>query len=490
MTNLTDLTLNECLTGLEQKKFSSVELVSACLKRSESLQPSLNAFTEITSGLALEQAKRADATRAQGERKPLLGLPIAIKDVIVTKGVRTTCASKILANFIPPYSATVIEKLEDAGAVIIGKTNMDEFAMGSSNEHSAFGAVKNPWDLNRVPGGSSGGSAAVVAARCAPVSLGTDTGGSIRQPASLTGIVGLKPTYGRVSRYGLIAFASSLDQIGPFTRSVEDSAIILETLAGHDPRDSTSAPLEVPRYRDAATTRSLKGLRIGIPKEYFIGGLQPEVQKSVGVALETLRSLGATTVDISLPHTDAGVAVYYIVASAEASSNLARFDGVRYGHRSSHAEDLHELYANSRSDGFGAEVKRRILIGTYVLSSGYYDAYYIQAQKVRALVADDFTKAFSSHCDVIACPVAPTTAFPIGEKSNDPLSMYLNDVFTIPTNLAGLPGMSLPCGFDGKGLPIGLHVIGKHFDESSLFRVGAAYQATTTWHTSSPKLIG
>lgn len=484
---LVALGVQDIISGLAQKKFSSTELVTTLLNRISATHKKFNAFLEVPREQALKAAAQADSELKSGSKKPLLGVPIAIKDAIVTEGVTTTAGSKILKNFVPPYSATVIKKLEAAGAIVIGKTNMDEFAMGSSNEHSAFGPVTNPWDTARVPGGSSGGSACAVAGCLAPASLGSDTGGSIRQPAALCNIVGLKPTYGRVSRYGLIAFASSLDQIGPFTRTVKDAALITEVLCGHDTFDATSASVSVPKFSESVG-KTVAGLRVGVPKEYFIGGLSPEVDAATKKSLDVLKSLGAEIVEISLPHTEAAVAVYYIIAPAEASSNLARFDGVRYGHRAEDAHDLREMYARTRSEGFGSEVQRRIMVGTYVLSSGYFDAYYVRAQKVRTLITKDFTDAFASKCDVIACPVTPTTAFKIGEKSNDPLAMYLSDVFTIPVNLAGLPGISVPCGFDTAGLPIGLQFIGKAFDEETLFRVAGAYEAATEWHTRLPKL--
>lgn len=482
----TTLDLSTVREKLRAKEVSSVDLVNALLAKIEQ-EKDLNAYLDVYSQHALSAAKEADQKLASTKNPaPLLGVPIAVKDVIVMRGGRTSCGSKMLANFISPYDATVVTKLRDAGAVIIGKTNMDEFAMGSSNENSAFGAVKNPWDRSRVPGGSSGGSAAAVAARLCYGALGTDTGGSIRQPASLCGITGIKPTYGRVSRYGLVAFASSLDQIGVFTTTVKDSAILLRAISGHDPLDSTSMDLPVPNW-DETINKGVKGLRIGIPKEYFIEGLNAEVESAVKAALAKLESLGAKLVPVTLPYTDAALAAYYIIAPAEASSNLARFDGVKYGHRAKNATDLMDMYCRTRSEGFGSEVKRRIMIGTYVLSTGYYDAYYLRAQKVRTLISQDFKKAFSNDCDLIACPTAPTTAFKIGEKSEDPLAMYLNDIFTIPVNLAGLPGMSIGCGFDKAGLPIGLQLIGKPFDEETLFQCAYAYESVTDWHKKLPK---
>lgn len=470
---------------IREKKASSVEVCSAFLDHSEK-HKRINAFIELSRDDVLAQAKAADAAVAQGSVKPLLGVPVAVKDIILTKGTKTTCASKILKDFVAPYDATVVRKLKEAGAVIFGKTNLDEFAMGSSNENTIFGPVENPWKAGHVPGGSSGGSAAAVAARMAPVALGTDTGGSIRQPASYCSIVGLKPTYGRVSRYGVVAFASSLDQVGPFARSVRDTALLTQVLCGHDAHDSTSADRPVPDFC-SSLGKGIAGLRIGVPKEYFVPGMNSEVSAAVHAAIDQLRSLGAEVKEISLPHTDAALAVYYILAPAEASSNLARFDGIRYGYRSKDAKNLYELYCKSRGEGFGAEVKRRIMVGTYVLSTGYYDAFYVKAQRVRSLIAQDFTRAFE-QVDCIVSPAAPTTAFKIAEKTTDPLSMYLNDIFTIPVNLAGLPGMSMPCGFDTHGMPIGLQLIGKVWDEETLLRVAGAYEAVTDWHTKAPTL--
>lgn len=486
MSELSNLTISEIRAGLDSKKFSCVELTEACLAKANKLQ-SLNCFTEVTSEAATASAKEIDSLLAQGKSAPLLGVPIGIKDVICTKGVRTTAGSKILQNFIPPYDATVVKRLKTAGTVSIGKLNMDEFAMGSSNENSAFGPVGNPWNPEYVPGGSSGGSAAAVAARICPATLGTDTGGSIRQPAGFCGVVGLKPTYGRVSRYGVIAYASSLDQVGAFAHNVRDCALVTQAICGVDPNDATSVNQPVPSF-DKALGRDIKGLRIGIPKEYFVSGLAPDVHDSLNKAISTLEGLGAIPVEISLPHTDVAVAVYYILAPAEASSNLARFDGIRYGHRASGKLDLNSLYCKSRSEGFGREVQRRILVGSYVLSSGYFDAYYVKAQKVRSLIAQDFKDAFAQKCDLIVAPTAPTAPFKIGEKVSDPLQMYLNDIFTIPVNLAGLPGMSLPCGFSKEGLPVGLQLIGRPFDEETLFQVGHAYESATEWHTKRPAL--
>jgi aspartyl-tRNA(Asn)/glutamyl-tRNA(Gln) amidotransferase subunit A len=484
MTHLSQLGIGELRAALDKRETSSVEITKALLESIEA-KKGLNTFAEVSVDLALGQAKTADEKLARGEKTPLLGVPIALKDNILAVGTKTTCGSKILNNFVSPYDATVTAKLKSNGAVILGKTNMDEFAMGSSNETSFLGTVKNPWDNSRVPGGSSGGSAAATLAGLAPGALGTDTGGSVRQPASLCGVYGLKPTYGRVSRYGIVAFASSLDQVGTFARSASDLASLTEVISGHDPLDSTSVSQPLPSCT-AALTKGVKGLRIGVPKEYFIKGLDAEVESAVRTAVKEIEKLGATVVPVSLPHTEHSLAVYYVLAPAEASSNLARFDGIRYGYRVPDAKDLKDLYYRSRSEGFGKEVKRRIMVGAFVLSTGYYDAYYLRAQKVRTLVARDFTNAFT-QCDVIASPVAPTTAFKIGEKTNDPIAMYLSDVFTIPVNLAGLPGMSIPCGMDSKGLPVGLQLIGKPWDEETLFRVAGAYEAATDWHKKRPQ---
>jgi aspartyl-tRNA(Asn)/glutamyl-tRNA(Gln) amidotransferase subunit A len=486
MNDVSFFSISELRNGLDSGAFSAVELTEQLLAKIERNR-SLGAFIEVTREHALAQAATADQRIKAGERSPLLGVPVAIKDMILTKGIRTTAASKMLANFIPPYDATVTRKLAEAGSVMVGKTNLDEFAMGSSNETSYFGVVRNPWNPAYVPGGSSGGSACAVAAGLTPAALGTDTGGSIRQPAGFCNVVGIKPTYGRVSRYGAIAFASSLDQIGPFARNTYDAALLTEVLSGHDENDSTSVNRAVPSFT-AATKRGVKGMRIGIPKEYFIKGLDKEVESAIQTALNKLQELGASVVEISLPHTELAVAVYYVLAPAEASSNLARYDGVRYGHRAAEATSLEDLYARSRSEGFGPEVRRRILVGSYVLSAGYFDAYYRKAQKVRALIAKDFSQAFASSCDVIACPTSPTSPFKIGEKVDDPIAMYLNDVFTIPLNLAGLPGLSLPCGFDSNGLPIGLQLIGKAWDEESIFAAAGAYEAATEWHTKWPAI--
>ncbi len=481
-----DLTIHELHDKLESKEVSSVEATRAMLARIEATDPKIGSFITVTKEQALADAEVADRCIADGKTGMLTGIPLALKDIFLTEGVRTTCGSRILHNFIPPYSATSWEKLKGQGAVLLGKLNQDEFAMGSSNESSCFGPSRNPWNTECIPGGSSGGSAAAVAARQATATLGTDTGGSIRQPASHCGCVGLKPTYGRVSRYGVIAYASSLDQVGPLTRDVTDCAVILGAIAGHDPKDSTSVDAPVPDYK-AALTGNIKGLRIGLPKEYFIEGLDPDVQKTMAQAIETYRKLGADFVDISLPHTDFAVATYYLIATAEASSNLARYDGVRFGHRSPQADGLIDMMTKSRSEGFGLEVKRRIMIGTYALSSGYYDAYYVKAQKVRTLIMHDFIRAFE-EVDVILTPVAPTPAFKIGEKINDPLQMYLSDIFTIPVNLAGTCAIALPAGFSANGLPIGLQLIGKPFNEETILRAAHAFEQATDWHNRKAEL--
>ncbi|HSB42423.1 MAG TPA: Asp-tRNA(Asn)/Glu-tRNA(Gln) amidotransferase subunit GatA [Methylomirabilota bacterium] len=461
-------------------------VVGEYLDRIERVDPQVRAFLTVTRDEALRVAAEADARfKAGTPRGPLDGVPVALKDVLCTRGVPTTCGSKILEGFVPPYDATVVARLRAAGAVLLGKLNMDEFAMGSSTEHSAFFTTRNPWDLARVPGGSSGGAAAVVAADLAALSLGTDTGGSIRQPAAFCGVLGMKPTYGRVSRYGLIAFASSLDQIGPFARDAEDAALMLQVIAGPDPMDSTAVDVPVPDYR-AALARGIEGLRIGVPAEYFIDGMDPEVERAVREAIATLEKLGARTEPVSLPHTEYGLAAYYVIAPAEASSNLARYDGVKYGLRVSGARDLIDMYSKTRAAGFGAEVKRRVMLGTYVLSAGYYDAYYGQAQKVRTLVRRDFEQAFE-RVDLLVAPTTPGVAFKMGEKE-DPLQMYLNDIFTIPVNLAGLPGVSIPGGFTQGGLPIGLQLIARAFDEATLLRAAHAYQQATTWHARRPPL--
>jgi len=484
--NYTDMTIHELHDRLRAGEVTSVELTRAHLERIEATDGAINAYITVCPDEALAAAAAADARIAEGRADLLTGIPIALKDIFLTEGVRTTCASKILDNFVAPYDGTAVARLKERGAVILGKLNMDEFAMGSSNENSAFGAVKNPWNLRTVPGGSSGGSAAAVAASQAVATLGTDTGGSIRQPASHCGVVGLKPTYGRVSRYGVIAYASSLDQVGPLTRDVEDCAIMLQAVAGFDGADSTSVDVPVPDYR--ATLRDgIAGLKIGLPKEYFIEGLDPEVKKAVETAIAVCRNLGAEVVEVSLPHTDYALACYYLVATAEASSNLARYDGVRYGVRSEENKGLIDMYSRSRAEGFGAEVKRRIMLGTYALSSGYYDAYYLKAQKVRTLIRRDFLDAFA-QVDLLLTPVAPTAAFPIGEKTADPLQMYLSDIFTIPVNLAGTCALSLPCGFTAEGLPIGLQLIGKPFDEATLLQAGYAFEQATEWHKAKAKI--
>lgn len=473
--------------ALAAKEISSVELTQLYLDRIEKLNPTINAYITVDAEKSLAQAEAADAVLAAGNAGPLTGIPIAQKDIFCTQGWLTTCGSKMLGNFVSPYDATVIDRFNAAGAVILGKTNMDEFAMGSSNETSYFGAVKNPWDTTRVPGGSSGGSAAAVAALLAPAATGTDTGGSIRQPASMCNLSGLKPTYGVVSRYGMIAFASSLDQGGPMARSAEDCALLLNTMAGFDERDSTS--LDRPREDYARDLdKPLAGLKIGLPKEFFgaseRSGCSPEVMQLIEAAIAEYRKLGAETVEVSLPNMNRSVASYYVIAPAEASSNLSRFDGVRYGFRAAEYGDLDDMYAKSRAQGFGPEVKRRILIGTYVLSHGYYDAYYLQAQRIRRLIASDFVEAFK-QCDVIMGPTSPSTAFRIGEKAADPVQMYLSDIYTIAVNLAGLPGMSIPCGFS-DGLPTGLQLIGDYFSEARLLNVAHRYQKATDWHNQSP----
>jgi aspartyl-tRNA(Asn)/glutamyl-tRNA(Gln) amidotransferase subunit A len=479
--DISDLSIHELHSKLKSKEVSSVEATSVMLARIKAVEPKIGSFITVTPEKALADAEAADRRIAAGKMDVLTGIPLALKDIFLTEGIRTTCGSRILHNFVPPYSSTSYEKLKERGVVLLGKLNQDEFAMGSSNESSAYGSTRNPWDTTRIPGGSSGGSATAVAARQATATLGTDTGGSIRQPASHCGCVGLKPTYGRVSRYGVIAYASSLDQVGPLTRDVTDSAIMLNALAGHDPKDSTSVDTPVPDYC-AALTGDVKGLRIGLPKEYFIDGLDADVQAAMDQAIATYRRMGAEFVDISLPHTDYAVATYYLIATAEASSNLARYDGVRFGHRAEGAAGLLDMYTKSRSQGFGAEVKRRIMLGTYALSSGYYDAYYVKAQKVRTLIMQDFIRAFED-VDVILTPVAPTPAFKIGEKVNDPLQMYLSDIFTIPVNLAGTCALSVPAGFSSDNLPIGLQLIGKPFGEETILRAAHAFEQSTEWHT-------
>ncbi|HKV54650.1 MAG TPA: Asp-tRNA(Asn)/Glu-tRNA(Gln) amidotransferase subunit GatA [Candidatus Binataceae bacterium] len=485
VSDLFSLTITRARELLAKREISSIELTRACLDRIAAMEPRLNAFITLCPGEAMEQAEQADRRIAAGEAPPLCGIPLAIKDIFATRGVRTTCASKILGNFVPPYDATVIARLRAAGAVFLGKANMDEFAMGSSTENSAFGPTRNPYDTERVAGGSSGGSAAAVAADECLASLGTDTGGSIREPAAFCGVVGIKPTYSRVSRYGVIAYASSLDQVGPFGKTVRDAALVLKEIAGLDPLDSTCSARPVPDY-ERALTGNLKGLRIGVPREYFVEGMEPEVEKAVHSALRQFAAMGARTVEISLPHTEYAVAAYYLIATAEASANLARYDGVRYGMRAEAGNTL-DLYNSTRARGFGAEVKRRIMLGTFALSAGYYDAYYLKGQKVRTLIRYDFERAFES-CDIIATPVAPTTAFRIGEKTADPLQMYLSDIFTISINLAGLPGLSLPCGYDGRGLPIGLQLVGPPFGEEAILRAGDAYENSGALERRSPAL--
>ncbi len=476
-------TIAELAAGLRAGEFSSLELTRAYLQRIRELDPEINSYISVLDDSALAAAEAADARLAGGDAGPLTGIPIAHKDIFCTQGVRTSCGSQMLDSFVSPYDATLVERLKQAGTVLLGKTNMDEFAMGSSNETSWYGPVRNPWDRERVPGGSSGGSAAAVAARLAPAATGTDTGGSIRQPAALCGITGLKPSYGRISRFGMIAFASSLDQAGPMTRSAEDAAILLQTMAGFDPRDSTSAEQPVPDYR-AGLEDSLEGVRIGLPKEYFDAGLDAGVAASVQQAIDEYRRLGAELVEISLPNSRLAVPAYYVVAPAECSSNLARFDGVRYGHRCKDPKDLEDLYKRSRAEGFGAEVKRRIMVGTYALSAGYYDAYYLKAQQIRQLIADDFRQAFQ-QVDAIVGPVTPTTAFRLGEKADDPITMYLSDIYTIAVNLAGLPGMSIPVAPAG-GLPVGLQLIGDYFGEARLLNLAHRLQQATDWHRARP----
>ena len=476
-------TIAELARGLQAKEFSSEELTGTYLGRIKQLDPQLNSYVTVVEESALAQARAADARIARGEAEPLTGIPLAQKDIFCTNGVRTSCGSKMLDNFIAPYDATVIEKCNQAGAVMLGKTNMDEFAMGSSNETSFYGPVKNPWDTKAVPGGSSGGSAACVAARLAAGATGTDTGGSIRQPAALCGITGIKPTYGRVSRYGMIAFASSLDQAGTMTQTAEDSAMMLNVMAGFDERDSTSLDKPVPDYT-VNLNDDLKGLKIGLPTEYFAEGMDSGVASTIEAAIEEYKKLGAEVVDISLPNSGLSVPAYYVVAPAECSSNLSRFDGVRFGYRCEAPTDLEDLYKRSRGEGFGPEVKRRIMVGTYALSAGYYDAYYLKAQKIRRLISEDFKQAFAK-VDVIMAPTTPTVAFNIGEKVDDPITMYLSDINTIAVNLAGLPGMSVPAGFS-QNLPVGLQIIGNYFAESRLLNVAHRYQQVTDWHTQMP----
>jgi aspartyl-tRNA(Asn)/glutamyl-tRNA(Gln) amidotransferase subunit A len=480
-----DATLAELSAALAAERVSSVELTGAFLDRVGKLNPDLNAFITVDREHSLAQARAADAKRAHGDAGPLTGIPVALKDIYCTKAQRTTCGSRMLEHFISPYDAHVVEQLERAGAVALGKCNMDEFAMGSSNENSYFGPVRNPWDRRRVPGGSSGGSAAAVAARMAPAATGTDTGGSVRQPAAFSGVCGLRPTYGLVSRYGLIAFASSLDQAGPIARSAADLALLLNVMAGFDARDSTSLDRPKEDYSKNLEMR-MAGLRIGLPAEYFGEGIEPGVRMAVEAAVAWFEAQGARRVELELSRTKLAVPAYYVIAPAEASSNLSRFDGVRYGYRAKEYSDLVDMYCRTRAEAFGAEVKQRILVGTYVLSHGYYDAYYLQAQKVRRLIAQDFSLAFEK-CDVILGPTAPTTAFEIGAKAGDPVQMYLGDIFTIPAALAGLPALSIPCGFDEKGLPVGLQLMGGHFSEATLLGAAHRYQQATDWHKRVPK---
>jgi aspartyl-tRNA(Asn)/glutamyl-tRNA(Gln) amidotransferase subunit A len=477
------LSLAEIARALAAKQFSAEELSNHLLSRINALDPQLNSFITVTEELAISQAKAADARRANGETGALLGAPIAHKDLFCTEGVRTSCGSKMLDNFIAPYNATVVDKLNAAGTVTLGKLNMDEFAMGSANESSHYGAVKNPWDLTRVPGGSSGGSAAAVAARLLPAATGTDTGGSIRQPAALTNLTGIKPTYGRVSRWGMIAYASSLDQAGPLARNAEDCALLLQAMAGFDPQDSTSVEQPLDDYL-AALNLPLKGLRIGLPKEYFAAGLDSRIAAATLAVVEELKKLGATVKDISLPNTQHAIAAYYVIAPAEASSNLSRFDGVRFGYRCEQPKNLEDLYKRSRCEGFGDEVKRRIMVGAYALSAGYYDAYYLQAQKIRRLIKNDFVAAFQD-VDVILSPTTPNPAWKLGEKNNDPVAQYLEDIYTITANLAGIPGLSMPAGFV-DGLPVGVQLLAPYFQEGRLLNVAHQYQQVTAWHTQAP----
>ncbi len=484
---LHELTIHQARERLKRREITAVALTEALLERITAVDPRVKAFITVAADSALAEAHTADQSLADGSGGPLTGIPLAVKDLICTRGLRTTCASRILENFVPPYDAEVIRRLQQAGAILLGKLNMDEFAMGSSTENSGFFATRNPWDLTRTPGGSSGGSAAAVAADLCLGALGSDTGGSIRQPAAHCGVVGLKPTYGRVSRYGLVAFASSLDQIGPLAKNVTDAALLLNAIAGHDPQDSTSVPEAVSDYT-MFLQKGLRGVTVGIPREYqAAAGLDPEVAAAVEAAVAVLRDLGAECVEVSLPHAAYAVAAYYVIAPSEASSNLARYDGVKYGLRDSAKTDLIEMYRSTRSKGFGAEVQRRIIIGTYCLSAGYYDAYYGKASQVRTLITADFKEAFR-RCDVLISPVAPTPAFKIGEKTDDPLTMYLSDMFTLSANLAGIPGMSIPCGFSAAGLPIGLQLLGPHFSEGPLLRVAFNFEQATDFHRRRPPL--
>ncbi|MCK4389385.1 MAG: Asp-tRNA(Asn)/Glu-tRNA(Gln) amidotransferase subunit GatA [Desulfobacterales bacterium] len=484
--NLCRLTIHEAHTLLTKGDITSVELTSAVFDRIGEVDDRVGAFITLVRDRAMSAAAAADGVIRQGKGGALTGIPLAIKDVLCTEGIRTTCGSRILENFVPPYSSTVVNKLMKAHAVIVGKTNMDEFAMGSSTEHSAFMVTRNPWDLTRIPGGSSGGSAAAVAADECIAAIGTDTGGSIRQPASHCGVVGLKPTYGGVSRFGLVAFASSLDQVGPITKDITDCAILMNEICGYDPNDSTSVPRQVPDYTRALQA-DLNGLVVGIPTEYFAGGLDEDVAQGVNAAIKVIQGLGANCKSVSLPHTEYAVAAYYLIAPAEASSNLARYDGVRYGFRDKGAKKLIQMYRETRSRGFGSEVQRRIIIGTYALSAGYYDAHYGKASQVRTLIMQDFNDAFQT-CDVLVAPVAPTPPFELGDKLDDPLAMYLSDTFTLPASLAGIAGISVPCGFSKDGLPIGLQVLSKHFEEEKLIRVAYNFEQATDFHTKRPKL--
>jgi aspartyl-tRNA(Asn)/glutamyl-tRNA(Gln) amidotransferase subunit A len=483
---LYELTIHELRSLLDQGETTAAEVTGSIYQRIKKLEPKVAAYLSLAEEIAMEEARGWDKRGFGDKTKPLAGVPLAVKDVICTKGIRTSCGSNILANFVPPYDATVALKLKEAGGILLGKTNMDEFAMGSSNENSAFGPTRNPWNLKYIPGGSSGGSAAAVAADECIAAVGSDTGGSIRQPASHCGVVGFKPTYGRVSRYGLVAFASSLDQIGPISKDVTDAALLLQVIAGYDERDSTSVPREVPDYKKSLV-QGLKGITFGIPREYFIEGLEPEVEQAVREAIRTLEGLGGKAIEVSLPHTEYGVAAYYIIAPAEASSNLARYDGVKYGHRDREGKTLLEMYRRSRSEGFGAEVKRRIMLGTYVLSAGYYDAYYKKALQVRTLIREDFLKVFK-QCQALVTPVAPSAAFPLGAKVDDPLQMYLSDVFTLPASLAGIPGISVPCGFTSGGLPIGLQILAPHFEEGLALQVAYNLEQSTNFHNHRPPL--
>jgi aspartyl-tRNA(Asn)/glutamyl-tRNA(Gln) amidotransferase subunit A len=483
---LYEMTIHELRSLLERGEVTAEAVTTSIFSRIRKLEPKVAAYISQSEDSAKEQARNCDQRGYRENSAVLAGVPLAVKDVICCKGIPTTCGSKILADFVPPFNSTVTEKIKKAGGILLGKTNMDEFAMGSSTENSAFGPTRNPWNLDYIPGGSSGGSAAAVAADECIAAIGSDTGGSIRQPASHCGVVGLKPTYGRVSRFGLVAFASSFDQIGPITKDVKDAALMLSVISGYDPRDSTSVPKEVPDYANSLV-EGLEGITVGIPHEYFIEGVDPDVEQSVREAIKVLEDLGARPVEVSLPHTEYGVAAYYIIAPAEASSNLARYDGVKYGYRNRNSKSLMEMYRKSRSEGFGAEVKRRIMLGTYALSAGYYEAYYKKASQVRTLIREDFLQAFK-QCQVLVTPVAPTAAFALGEKVDDPLQMYLSDVFTLPASLAGIPGISLPCGFSSQGLPIGLQILAPHFQEELALRVGYNFEKNTDFHRRRPPL--